>query len=83
MSNLNFLKYLREDSTDELPLDEIHVIKKTADDSILTKKINEIENENIPVFIDSETGRVYKTERALKAAITRRRNKQKKERKHD
>lgn len=83
MGNLNFLKYLREDSSDSLPSGDIHIIEQSAEESDLTKKINEVEKENAPKFIDEETGKEYKTEAALKAARTRRHNKMEKARKND
>ena len=83
MANLNFLKYLREEIDSDSLSDSIGS-KKLDKNSKLTEKIYEIEREKCdPVFIDEETGKIYKTERGLKIAISRRLNKAKKARKDD
>ena len=83
MASFKFLKYLREDTNDDLPSESIKPQEKGNKNSVLVEKIYEVENEKAVGFIDEETGKIYKTERGLKAARTRRLNKAKKARKDD
>ncbi len=93
---MKFLKWLENRDKESAPdVALIEEVKSKKNITVLEQAILDVENtENIdtvielnPIvieekkFIDKETGKSYKTERGMKAAITRRKNKLKKNKK--
>lgn len=72
---MNFFKWLFG-IDDEVPTEKVE-IKETVKTKV-EEKMDEVKAEKKGGFIDSETGKVYKSERSMKAAITRRKNASKK-----
>ena len=76
---MKFFQWLNRKKAEKIP-ERIDNNIPVLTNSTLIEKINEVENETLGLskmidtkkFIDDETGKVYKTEKTLKAAITRR-----------
>lgn len=70
---MNFLKWLFGGSN-ERPKEKVKVVESAT--TKVEEKMNEVKAEKKAAggFVDPETGKTYKSERALKAAVTRRKN---------
>jgi len=84
---MKFFRWLAKKEAEKIPERVDNGDIQILANSTLVEKINEVENDNGSFlmetpklsktidkkkFIDGETGKVYKTEKTLKAAITRR-----------